>query len=80
MSSFETRLQRLEEISMSIRGSSIELEEATSLFEEGITLARELEKELSRVEQKIEILVNSPSKEGEKPVLELFPELTEGNS
>lgn len=40
-------------------------------------LAKQLEKELSKVERKVEILVNEPEEEGEEPVLELFPELGE---
>lgn len=46
-------------------------------FEEGMRLAKQLEKELSRVERKVEILVNEPEEPGEEPVLELFPELNE---
>lgn len=73
---FETRLERLETISDAMRRGDLGLEEATKLFEEGIALARNLEKDLARVERRIEILVNEPV-EGEKPVLELFPELGE---
>jgi exodeoxyribonuclease VII small subunit len=73
--SFEQRLRRLEEISEQIRGGDIELEKASAMFEEGIALARSLEKELSSVEGRIEKLVKAPSEPGEKPVLELFPEL-----
>jgi len=40
-------------------------------------LARQLEKELSRVERKVEVLVNEPDEPGEEPVLELFPELND---
>lgn len=40
-------------------------------------LARQLEKELSRVERKVEVLVNEPDEPGEEPILELFPELNE---
>ena len=74
---FETRLERLESISDAMRRGDLGLEEATGLFEEGIALARGLEQDLARVERRIEILVNEPVAEGEKPVLELFPELGE---
>ena len=74
---FEQRLERLETISEAMRRGDLGLEEATTLFEEGIALARGLEKDLARVERRIEILVNEPSSDGEKPVLELFPELGE---
>lgn len=75
MKSFEERLQRLETLSEKIRSEECSLEEATSYFEEGVKLAKGLEKELSQVEKRVEILVNEPDQEGEKPVLELFPEV-----
>lgn len=77
MKNFEERLTRLESLSEKIRDGEVSLEEAAEMFEEGIKLARGLEKDLSRIERKIEILVNQPVEEGEKPVLELFPELGE---
>lgn len=78
MKSFEERLERLEELNDKIGAGKLPLAEAVSLFEEGIGLARGLEKELSKVERKIEILVNeaeNAEEGGEKPSLELFPEL-----
>jgi exodeoxyribonuclease VII small subunit len=75
--SFEERLSRLEEISEKMRTGSVTLDEAVSSFEEGIKLARSLEKDLSRIEKKVEMLINEPTKEDEKPVLELFPELSQ---
>lgn len=75
MMSFEEKLARLEAISTQLRQGTAELSLATELFEEGIALAQELEKELNRVEQRVEILVKKPQVDGEKPVLELFPEL-----
>ena len=72
---FEERLLRLEEISLSLKDGDLALEEALKKFEEGVRLARTLEKELSRIERRIEILVNDPETDDEKPILELFPEL-----
>ena len=77
MKSFEERLKRLEEISQSIRDGDIPLEKAAELFEEGTTLATGLDKDLQRIERKVEQLVNAPANPDEKPVLELFPELAE---
>ena len=77
MKSFEDRLQRLEEISDGIRDGEIALEEAATLFEEGVKLARGLDKDLQRIERKVQLLVNEPQTPDEKPVLELFPELNE---
>lgn len=77
MKNFEERLSRLEEISEEIQEGNIPLEKAVSLFEEGVTLSKGLEKELSKIERKIEILINKPDKKEIKPDLELFPELNE---
>jgi len=75
--SFEERLERLEKIAEKLREGKISLEEAVSLFEEGMKLARSLEKDLSRVERKVEILTREPDGTGAEPGLELFPELSE---
>jgi exodeoxyribonuclease VII small subunit len=78
MKSFEDRLSRLETLSEKLRSGNLPLEEAVSLFEEGMRLARELEKELSKIERKVEILINEPEKRGAdtvEPELKLFPEL-----
>jgi exodeoxyribonuclease VII small subunit len=77
MKNFEKRLERLEEISNKINEGKIQLEEAITLFEEGIKLAQGLEKDLAKVERKIEILVNEPESPEEEPNLELFPELSD---
>jgi exodeoxyribonuclease VII small subunit len=78
--SFEERLERLEQLNEQIRQSNISLDDAIQSFEEGIQLAKSLEKDLARVERKVELLVNEPEGEDEKPVLELFPELSELNA
>jgi exodeoxyribonuclease VII small subunit len=75
--SFEERLERLEKLAEKLREGNIPLEEAVALFEEGMKLARSLEKDLSRVERKVEILTREPAGEEGEPGLELFPELSE---
>ncbi len=80
MKSFEERLARLEQLSEKLKTGNIPLEEAVTVFEEGIKLAKELQKELTRIERKVEILLNEPvKKEGEtvEPDLGLFPEAEE---
>ena len=77
MKSFEERLTRLEEINDKIRQGDVPLEEAAELFEEGIKLAQGLDKDLAKIERRVEQLMNEPTEPGEKPVLELFPELGE---
>lgn len=72
MKTFEERLSRLEDLNDTMREGKIPLEEAVSLFEEGIKLAKGLEKDLNKIERKIEILVNKPETPEEKPNLELF--------
>ena len=79
MKSFEDRLNRLESLSEKLREGKIPLEEAVSIFEEGMKLAKDLEKELSKIERKVEILVNEPGRKDpdgreEEPVLQLFPD------
>lgn len=80
MKSFEERLERLEELGSSIRDNSLPLEEAVKLFEEGMKLSRSLEKDLGRIERKVEILINSPEGPDDRPELELFPELSSDSS
>jgi exodeoxyribonuclease VII small subunit len=72
--SFEDRLARLEQVAGSLKGGNIPLEEAIALFEEGSKLAKTLEKELSRVERKVQVLSGEEAETGE-PALGLFPEL-----
>ena len=74
MKSFEEKLEQLEIISEKIKDGEIGLEAAAALFEEGIKLSKGLEKELSKIERKVEILTNDPLNDNEKPNLELFPE------
>jgi exodeoxyribonuclease VII small subunit len=72
MKKFEERLARLEELSERIRANDIPLEEALAVFEEGIKLSRSLEKDLDKMEGKVEILLNQPQSDEEKPELGLF--------
>ena len=83
--SFEERLERLEELGDEIRKTDIPLDDAIKAFEEGIKLARDLEKDLEKIESRIEILMNADTagvaneidegeagKADEGPVLGLF--------
>ena len=85
---FEERLERLEELGDEIRKSDIPLDDAIKAFEEGIKLAKTLEKDLEKIESRIEILMNGAeagdesgggSDEeagGKKPELGLFDDET----
>ncbi|MDR2304499.1 MAG: exodeoxyribonuclease VII small subunit [Treponema sp.] len=74
MKNFEERLERLEELGETIRKSDIPLDDALKSFEEGVRLAKDLEKDLEKIEKRIEILLNEggakPSDEA--PELGLF--------
>lgn len=59
MKDFEKNLARLEEINEKIKDSAIPLEQSIALFEEGLSLAKKLENDLKKVEQKVEILINT---------------------
>jgi exodeoxyribonuclease VII small subunit len=74
---FEQRLERLEHLAERLREGNIPLEEAVAVFEEGMKLSTSLEKDLSRLERRVEVLTQEPTTAGEEPVLELFPELSE---
>ncbi len=77
MKGFEERLSRLENLNDKISEGNIPLDEAVALFEEGIKLAKSLEKDLSKVERKVELLVNQPDTPEDEPNLELFPDLSQ---
>ena len=73
MKSFEQRLEKLETLGEQIRKTDIPLDEALKAFEEGIRLARALESDLEKIENRIEVLMNSTdAPESESPDLELF--------
>ncbi|MFA6506857.1 MAG: exodeoxyribonuclease VII small subunit [Treponemataceae bacterium] len=73
MKNFEERLTRLEELGSRIRESDLPLDDALKAFEEGIKLARTLEKDLDKIEGRIQILMNgAEAGADEKPELELF--------
>ncbi len=77
MKNFEQRLQRLEELGNEIKKSDIKLEDALKMFEEGIGLAKNMEKELDKIEGKIQQLMNQPAAPQEKVELDLFSSLDE---
>jgi exodeoxyribonuclease VII small subunit len=73
LSGFEERLERLEILGEQIRKTDIPLDEALKAFEEGIKLARTLEKDLEKIDSRIEILMNNTeAPDDDSPELELF--------
>lgn len=77
MKNFEQRLERLEQLGTEIKKTDIKLEDALKLFEEGISLAKGMEKELDKIEGKIQQLINRPTEIDEKPELDLFSSLND---
>ncbi len=72
MKNFEERLERLEQLAEQIRDTALPLEEAVTVFEEGIKLSRSLEKDMGKLEGRVEILLNQPAIPDGKPELGLF--------
>lgn len=60
MDNFEKKLETLENLSEQIKNNNLPLEEALNIFEQGIKLAKGMEKELAKIESKIQILMNQP--------------------
>lgn len=71
---FEEKLAQLEKLTQDIKRTDISLEDALKDFEQGIQLASGLEKELDKIEGKIQILMNEPSpmNEDNPPQMDLF--------
>lgn len=57
MPSFETSLHRLEQIVQKLEAGDLALDEALKLFEEGINLSQQCQKQLEEAENKVEILL-----------------------
>jgi exodeoxyribonuclease VII small subunit len=72
MKNFEERLKRLEQLSERIREPELALEDAVAMFEEGVKLSRSLEKDLDRIESRVEILLNQSEKPDDAPEFGLF--------
>ncbi len=54
---FERSLARLEEIAQRLENAKLSLDEAMKLFEEGVELSRECQKQLEEAEGRVEILL-----------------------
>jgi exodeoxyribonuclease VII small subunit len=76
MKKFEERLERLEELAQKIKEPDLPLEEAVAVFEEGIKLSKGLERDLEKIQGKVEVLLGTTTDEDgeEKPELGLFEE------
>ena len=67
---FEKKLEKLEQIIAQLEDPSLELEQSAKIFEEGLSLSKELSAQLSEVKNKVELL----KKQGSELKLENFEE------
>jgi exodeoxyribonuclease VII small subunit len=74
---FERSLARLEEVVRRLESPQLSLDDAMKLFEEGVELSRECQKQLEEAEGRVEILLK---KADGKMVAEPFEAEGEGNS
>ncbi len=56
---FEKGLARLEQLVEDLESDELNLDKSLSLFEEGIKLARDLNKKLDQAEKKLELLIKN---------------------
>ena len=61
--SFEASIKRLDEISASLERENVSLEDALTLYEEGVKLVRICNEQLEAAERKIKLLKISPDGE-----------------
>jgi len=54
---FERSLARLEEVVRELENANLSLDEAMKLFEEGVELSRECQKQLEQAEGRVEMLL-----------------------
>lgn len=69
---YETDIKRMEEIAELLRDNQTTLDKAVALFEEGVKIANRVEKELTEIERKVEILLN-PVQETEDNTIRTEP-------
>ena len=74
---FERSLARLEEVVRKLESPQLSLDEAMKLFEEGVELSRECQKQLQQAEGRVEILLK---KADGKLAVEPFEPQGEGNA
>ena len=60
---FQEAMKRLDQIITILNGNDVELEEAMKLFEEGIQLSNQCEKQLKSFEEKMENLMNKENQD-----------------
>lgn len=61
---FQEAMKRLDEIVNALNGNELELEDAMSLFEEGIKLSKQCESQLKEFEEKMDTLLKKENTDG----------------
>ena len=69
---FEQKLSRMEEITKALSKPETDLQEAVTLYEEGMKLANEVDDELSRIERRIEIVTSRPGESADGVITEPY--------
>ncbi|MGX8678774.1 MAG: exodeoxyribonuclease VII small subunit [Sphaerochaetaceae bacterium] len=64
--SFDEKLACLEEINKQLSEGKTDLEKSVSLFEQGMKIAKEIEKDLSKLERRIEIVTSDPDADSDE--------------
>ncbi len=70
--SFEMKITKLEELSKTLQDPSTDLQQAVQIYEEGMKLANEIDKELSKIERRIEIVTSKPGESPEGVITEQY--------
>lgn len=70
--SFEMKITKLEELSKTLQDPSTDLQQAVQIYEEGMKLANEIDKELSKIERRIEIVTSKPGESPEGIITEQY--------
>ncbi len=60
---FEEELKKLEEINERLQNKETDLTEAVELYENGMKIAKHLDKQLSELERRVEIVTSAPGEE-----------------
>lgn len=68
--SFETDIARIEEIAQKLNAPDTPLEQSIKLFEEGMRLAKALEKSLAEAKRSVEVVLGESAEEAEITTLQ----------
>ncbi|MCR5760658.1 MAG: exodeoxyribonuclease VII small subunit [Sphaerochaetaceae bacterium] len=60
---FEEELKKLEEINEKLQNRETDLSEAVDLYEKGMKIAKSLDKQLSELERRVEIVTSAPGED-----------------